>query len=527
MRAGRSALALLSILLVSTASARASTGPGSLPCAEIPGHNDRCPAWMAVYDHPTGGGDVLGDDHATAVALSPDGSRLFVVGTSTDRDTGKDIAVVAVDAATGTQLWVARHHAPSDGGEVPMDIAVAPDGARVFVAGVEDFVLAGPDGPGDGRFVTLAYDASTGERLWAATLEGSGPGSSVAFAVEPAPDGSRVYVSGPRAGPDGSLELSTIAYEAGTGEEAWRASRPGVGAEGLDALRTELAVSPDGSRVYVAGSEGLTPVSRPADYLVVAYEVGDPRRLGDQVWAVGHDAGGQGVVRDLAVSPDGRSLFLAGKSEYHGVTLGFDAETGDSRWEARIVGNGLSGLAVAPSGDRVYVTGSDIWLAVGFQGYPPDVEPIFQTGGVLTAAYDASHGTELWIRRFDPPDLGFEEARGVGISPDGQTVYVAALASRGGVVSGGGCSVESLLQCRLGADSVGMVTLAYEAGSGEQSWVARFDDAPVTPVAAPAGMAVGTDRVFVAGDLGRPAGSSFPAQTANLSDFVMLAYDTR
>lgn len=510
-----SLLATTLTLLIPGVSAGASSDATTAPCVEVPGHNDRCPAWTGAYDNPTVGGDVLGEDRATAVALSPDGSRLFVTGTSTDQETGRDIAVVSFDAATGTQRWAARYHAPGDGGEVPTDIAVSPDGALVFVTGVEDHVLAYPDhSSGTGAFVTLAFDASTGERLWAATDDGPGP--DVSYAVEPAPDGSRVYVSGSNQG--SSPRLVTIAYGASTGRAAWRASRPGAGGEDPEAFRTDLAVSPDGSRVYAGGSEGLTPPSAPGDFLVAAYEAADGR----EVWGVSHDAGGEGVVGDLSATEG--AVFLAGQSEFVSVVLALRPSTGAVRWEARVRGNGFSDVEVA--GGRVYATGRGYALAVGFQGEPPDVEPVLETGGAVTAAYDASKGAQLWLRRFDPPDMAFEQARALGISPDGETVYVAALASRSGISGGGSAfTMEHFLAGGFQPDTASIVTLAYAAGSGDQRWVGRFDDAPASSVAVPAGIAVGAQRIYVAGHLGRTVGSTIPQQTANLSDILALAYE--
>jgi hypothetical protein len=53
-------------------------------------------------------------DAGTAVAASPDGSRVFVVGDLGTTDPG-DVATVAYDAATGAQLWAATFNGPGGG----------------------------------------------------------------------------------------------------------------------------------------------------------------------------------------------------------------------------------------------------------------------------------------------------------------------------------------------------------------------------------------------------------------------------
>ena len=67
------------------------------------------------------------------VAVSPDGSRVFVTGCSGLTACGLGwMTTVAYDVATGTPLWMAQH--PQRGG-VAIGVAVAPDGRLVYVTG--------------------------------------------------------------------------------------------------------------------------------------------------------------------------------------------------------------------------------------------------------------------------------------------------------------------------------------------------------------------------------------------------------
>ena len=83
--------------------------------------------WVARYDGPS---DSPSFDTARSIAVSPDGSKVFVTGYS--YGDGDDYATLAYDASTGTKLWLSRYNGPGYGAS---SLAVSPDGARVFVTG--------------------------------------------------------------------------------------------------------------------------------------------------------------------------------------------------------------------------------------------------------------------------------------------------------------------------------------------------------------------------------------------------------
>jgi hypothetical protein len=100
---------------------------------------------------------------ALAVAVSPDGSKVFVTGES-----AQDYATVAMDAGTGAVLWTARYDGPGHGQDVGVAIRVSPDGLRVFVTGSSDNsrVVRYLD------YATIAYEADTGHALWLRRYDG-------------------------------------------------------------------------------------------------------------------------------------------------------------------------------------------------------------------------------------------------------------------------------------------------------------------------------------------------------------------
>ena len=68
------------------------------------------------------------------IALSPDGSKVFVTGASPGLSVTQGVTV-AYDATTGTQQWVAQYDGPAHLGDIDLGVAVNPAGTRVFVTG--------------------------------------------------------------------------------------------------------------------------------------------------------------------------------------------------------------------------------------------------------------------------------------------------------------------------------------------------------------------------------------------------------
>jgi hypothetical protein len=119
-----------------------------------------------------------------------------------------------------------------------------------------------------------------------------------------------------------------------------------------------LAIAPDGSRLYIAGFKA---VSLPIDPLTG--ELGDPLPSGPDTPALSGDGGISGW---LTLSPDGASLYGASMGSPNG--LGFlvvtpDGLAGRARYRTYVDGaRGLDnprGVAVSPDGRNVYVAGTD------------------------------------------------------------------------------------------------------------------------------------------------------------------------
>jgi hypothetical protein len=86
--------------------------------------------WTSCYN-----GTGNGDDGARAIAVSPDGVKLFVTGRSAGNTSGLDYATEGIDALTGSRLWVRRYAGSANGDDQACCVKVSPDGSTVYVTG--------------------------------------------------------------------------------------------------------------------------------------------------------------------------------------------------------------------------------------------------------------------------------------------------------------------------------------------------------------------------------------------------------
>src|SRR5215467_12416552 len=137
--------------------------------------------WVSRYNGPGNGGD-----RALSLAVSPDGKRVFVTGRRRGSSLKADYATIAYDVATGTRLWVSRYNGPGNGVDYATKVVVSPDGTRVYVTG------RAYGGTADLRdYATVAYDAATGDQLWARIYEADTCCLGGATAMAVSPDGKR------------------------------------------------------------------------------------------------------------------------------------------------------------------------------------------------------------------------------------------------------------------------------------------------------------------------------------------------
>jgi hypothetical protein len=315
---------------------------------------------MAVgYDAATGAqrwAAPTGLSRGGFLGVSPDGSRVFVTGSSANGNGTLRYTTRAFNAATGAVLWTAFDHGPGTGDDQAQSLAVRPDGSRVFVTG------SSSDPKGTFRYTTIAFDAATGARRWVARYSYQHLRADAA-SVAVSPGGTQVFVTGGSAGPTGPGSAATVSYDAATGAMQWvaRYSPPG----GRNAGAATVAVSPDGATVYIAGTARVRRGSAfPQNIAVVAYTAATGTQRWAALYpgaASPPPVYGSNAVA-MALSPDGSAVFAAGQASTQGKalynTVAFDAATGALRWarQAPLNGFGLP-AGIAATSTEVFITG--------------------------------------------------------------------------------------------------------------------------------------------------------------------------
>jgi WD40 repeat protein len=87
------------------------------------------PLWTQRYD------GNFQHDYATALAVSRDSTMAFVTGWSIAASGGGDYTTIAYSGSTGGVLWTKRYNGPGNGPDYANALAVGPDGRKLFVTG--------------------------------------------------------------------------------------------------------------------------------------------------------------------------------------------------------------------------------------------------------------------------------------------------------------------------------------------------------------------------------------------------------
>ena len=187
---------------------------------------------------------------------------MIVTGSSYGSSLSDDYATVAYSARNGDVLWTKRFGSREGGSDLPVSIAVNPDGSTVYVTG--------EGGPGGDYvdYLTIAYDTSDGSRIWTRRYDGPSHSMDYAVAIAVSPDGSTVVVAGSSESIAHASDYATIAYDATSGTKVW--SKRYVGPELFDDA-VAMVVSPIGSAVFVTGNS--RNVDEAPDWATVAYAI--------------------------------------------------------------------------------------------------------------------------------------------------------------------------------------------------------------------------------------------------------------
>jgi len=343
--------------------------------------------WVKRYNGP---GNLW--DYAHAIAVDSSGN-VYVTGDSWASGTASDYATIKY-SRTGKQLWVKRYNGPANYYDTANAIAVDRAG-NVYVTGGSIASRTTFD------YVTIKY-SRIGKELWVKRYNGPGDDDDGADAIAVDRSGN-VYVTGDSIGSGTKSDYTTIKYS-GTGNELWlkRYNGPGNGYDTASAIAVDRS-----GNVYVTGDSAGSGHS--LDYATVKYS-----SAGKQLWVRRYSGG---IARALAVDRSG-NVYVTGSiwvssfvTDY--ATIKYSS-TGKQLWVRRYNGPAnyvdIADAIAIDSAGNVYVT-----------GYSEDSGRMYD---YATIKY-SSTGEELWVKRYNGPEQGFADDRATTVAVDSAgNVYV-------------------------------------------------------------------------------------------------------
>lgn len=194
---------------------------------------------------PSGGtGRVL---VPSAIAISPDGSTIFVAGGTGGSSGNADLTAISVANPGGAQTPFLSGHSGSI-----VDLAIAPGGNALYAVSAGTSAASGA--LDDWVFALPLPLLASAKPLWARQLPTGNSQLQVPTAVTVSPDGATVYVAGVVSTVGSPSAVQAFAASSGTPGASQLVNDIPSG-DGFGGVVSE-AVSPDGTTLVVAGTDG-------------------------------------------------------------------------------------------------------------------------------------------------------------------------------------------------------------------------------------------------------------------------------
>lgn len=410
--------------------------------------------WVARYNGPANGEDL-----ANGIAVD-DAGNIYVTGTSWGTETGNDIIIIKY-SPDGESIWAVRYDGASHGNDEARAIVVKGD--RVVVTGGSTDANLFTD------IVTIVY-STAGESLWTATYDGP-TGSNDFGLTATVDDGGCAFVAGYASGDTTGWDLVVLKYNP-NGTLLWTGRFATIDED----YAVGIAVGTNGD-VFAAGNSG-NPYYLTWDYVTIRFS----GETGDTVWTRRYNgpAQEQDEAKAMVLAPDGY-LYVTGGSLRIASGIDFTtlkySENGELMWEQRYNGptnsvDWANDIACDAAGN-IYVTGYS-------QGINSDCD-------YATVKYD-HNGNEQWVRRYNGPKSGYDEAKAIAIDGNGNA-YIT------------GASTGSETRSDY-------TTIKYDS-SGNEEWVHHYNG-PANRLDEAVAIALDNNRVYITGNSeGNGTGTDF------------------
>ena len=362
-------------------------------------------------------------------------------------------------------------------------VAVSPDGSQLFVTSAIESALTVFDRDEFGNITfsqTIRDGSDVGGILGSELLAG-------AFGVAVSPDGSQVFVTS--VGDDGLTVFSRDEFGNLSEQQRLRDGRRDPNENDIDTLAgaIDVAVSPDGSQVFVVSltDAAITVFDRDATgNLTLRQSVADGQAGANELFGASGVAVSPTGDQVFVTSHIDAAITVFNRDASGNLTLRQTIKDGDGDVQNLF---GASSVVVSPDGNQVYVaSATDAALTVfdrnadGTLSFAQVLRDNEGGAQLFGGASDIFAGTNV---------VGFPEIKGfssVTISPDGKQVFVASFEENGLTVFdrdlSGRLTFNQFIQDQDGnganqlAGAIGVVV----SPDNEQVFVTGFEDGAIT-----------------------------------------------
>jgi len=350
---------------------------------------------------------TTGLNGVSKMVISPDGKQLYATS-----QVDHSVVVFSRDSSTGKLSYQNIHQDILAGGlisgmRVPQGIAISPNGSDIYVAA-----------QGSDNLISFARNSLDGSLIMKKIYSRNNGINSLSrpFVVVISPDGAHVYVGTRDAISQDSLLVFSRNATTGTLKFQNSYDNDIKGNLSINDI-SGIAMSPRGDFLYTTSTadSAISAFARDNDPLSATF--GDLRFI--KSYSHINNPAITGITRTggIAMAPDGAHIYVTGSDDNAIAMFKRNQESGELGFirEFKNGSNGISGLAgpfdiiLSPNGDQIYISATQQSALVVFRRSMPSGIPEFTTV----------------IRQNDNSGIvdGLDHPAGLAVSPDGFHLY--------------------------------------------------------------------------------------------------------